>query len=110
MNIQPWQAPLLVTAVIIGLESATAWALPKLPRPLRLPWWTRRAALLLLTLFASTVAIMAWGESRADAFISVFTGVSTVLTLLAFRPSAGPGSRSGRSEPAPPRSGHAGPS
>ncbi len=79
-----WQVPLAVMAGIIVIESAANWALSTWPN-VRIPPWTKKVALLILAAVATVVAISAWGDTQVEAFISVFTGIATVLTFLAYR-------------------------
>lgn len=98
-----WQVPLAVMAGIIVIESAANWALSIWPS-VKIPPWVKKVALLLLAAVATVVAISAWGDTQADAFISVFTGIATVLTFLAYRSPGDSGEAqqkpSGGAEPA----------
>jgi len=102
MSIEPWQAPLLVMAAIILVESAYDWARQWTHLP-NVPHWARLLALSLLTLFAGGVALWAWGPTLAGNLVTVFTGIATYLTLMAYRPPRSPlGEKVKRAEDAGP--------
>ena len=106
MIIRPWQVPLVIMAVLIGVETFVA-SVPRVwTRLTPIPRWVKVAALLLLTTLSGAGAIKAWGTADAGNVVTVFTGIATLLFVIAFLPG---GDRSGRDKPEAPPEAESGP-